>query len=104
MFWILSVNDASIASGDCIIDRSFLIGIFTLTIKEIFMAICRFFLARTTKKHYFCRQNMNYNSNHTEQELPHRYQALLAQLAVGYEFLNFYRREQDKQYRDSNPS
>ena len=26
------------------------------------MAICRFSLARTTKKHYFCRQNMNYNS------------------------------------------
>jgi AraC-like DNA-binding protein len=37
-------------------------------------------------------------ANHTEEELPHRYQALLAQLAVGYEFLNFYRREQDRQW------
>ena len=37
-------------------------------------------------------------ANYTERELPHRYQALLAQLAVGYEFLNFYRREQDKHW------
>ena len=37
-------------------------------------------------------------ANHTDKELPHRYQALLAQLAVGYEFLNFYRHEQDKQW------
>ncbi|MBO7068709.1 MAG: AraC family transcriptional regulator [Bacteroidaceae bacterium] len=36
-------------------------------------------------------------ANHTEEELPNRYQVLLAQLAVGYEFLNFYRREQDRQ-------
>ena len=35
-------------------------------------------------------------ANHTDKEMPHRYQTLLAQLAIGYEFLNFYRREQDK--------
>ena len=39
--------------------------------------------------------------NHTEKELPHRHQTLLAQLAVGYEFLNYYRREQDKQWREN---
>lgn len=37
-------------------------------------------------------------ANHTDEEMPHRYQVLLAQLAVGYEFLNFYRSEQDKQW------
>ena len=37
-------------------------------------------------------------ANHTDKELPHRYQALLAQLAVGFEFLNYYRREQDRQW------
>ncbi|MBP5688045.1 MAG: AraC family transcriptional regulator [Muribaculaceae bacterium] len=37
-------------------------------------------------------------TNHTEEEMPHRYQTLLAQLAVGYEFLNYYRREQDRQW------
>ena len=31
-------------------------------------------------------------ANHTNEEMPHRYQVLLAQLAVGYEFLNHYRR------------
>lgn len=36
--------------------------------------------------------------NHTDEEMPHRHQTLLAQLAVGYEFLNCYRREQDKQW------
>ena len=40
-------------------------------------------------------------ANHTVEELPHRYQALLAQLAVGYEFLNYYRREQDKQWAEN---
>ena len=40
-------------------------------------------------------------ANHTEQELPHRYQALLAQLAVGYEFLNYYRRDQDQQWAEN---
>jgi hypothetical protein len=34
-------------------------------------------------------------ANYTDKELPHRYHALLAQLAVGYEFLNLYRRDQD---------
>lgn len=37
-------------------------------------------------------------ANHTDEEMPHRYQTLLAQLAVGYEFLNYYRREQDKEW------
>ena len=37
-------------------------------------------------------------ASHTEVELPHRNKMLLAQMAVGYEFLNFYRREQDKQW------
>lgn len=37
----------------------------------------------------------------TDKELPHRYQALLAQLAVGYEFLNYYRRHQDKQWHEN---
>ena len=40
-------------------------------------------------------------ANHTDDEMPHRYQTLLAQLAVGYEFLNYYRREQDRQWADS---
>ena len=40
-------------------------------------------------------------ANHTDKELPHRYQVLLAQLAVGYEFLNFYRREQDRQWTEN---
>ena len=39
-------------------------------------------------------------ANHTEKELPHRYQTLLAQLAVGYEFLNYYRRDQDQQWAE----
>ena len=41
-------------------------------------------------------------ANHTDEELPHRYQTLLAQLAVGYEFLNFYRRDQDRQWAESH--
>lgn len=44
---------------------------------------------------------INVIANHTDKELPHRYQTLLAQLAVGYEFLNFYRREQDKQWSEN---
>lgn len=40
-------------------------------------------------------------ANHTDKELPHRYQALLAQLAVGYEFLNYYRRHQDQQWTEN---
>ena len=40
-------------------------------------------------------------ANHTDKELPHRYQALLAQLAVGFEFLNYYRREQDRQWMEN---
>lgn len=40
-------------------------------------------------------------TNRTEKELPHRHQTLMAQLAVGYEFLNYYRREQDKQWREN---
>ena len=37
-------------------------------------------------------------ANLTDEEMPHRYHTLLAQLAVGYEFLSYYRREQDKQW------
>ena len=40
-------------------------------------------------------------ANHTDDELPHRYQALLAQLAVGFEFLNYYRHEQDRQWSEN---
>ncbi len=40
-------------------------------------------------------------ASHTEEELPHRYQTLLAQLAVGYEFLNYYRRDQDRQWAEN---
>ena len=44
---------------------------------------------------------LNIIANTTEKELPHRYQVLLAQLAVGYEFLNSYRHEQDKQWNEN---
>ena len=44
---------------------------------------------------------LNVIANHTNEELPHRYQALLAQLAVGYEFLNYYRREQDRNWTET---
>lgn len=37
-------------------------------------------------------------SQHSELELAHRKRLLMAQLTVGYEFLNFYRREQDEQW------
>lgn len=40
-------------------------------------------------------------AKHTEKELPHRYQTLLAQLAVGYEFINCYRRDQDRQWTEN---
>ncbi len=40
-------------------------------------------------------------ANHTNSELPHRRQMLLSQLAVGYEFLNNYRRDQDRQWAES---
>jgi len=39
-------------------------------------------------------------ANIDEKDLPHRHQILLAQLAVGYEFLNYYRREQDQHWSD----
>ena len=41
---------------------------------------------------------LNIIANRTDEELPHRYHTLLAQLAVGYEFLNYYRRDQDRQW------
>ena len=44
---------------------------------------------------------LSFIANHTDKELPHRYQVLLAQLAVGYEFVNHYRHEQDKQWREN---
>ncbi|MBO7609226.1 MAG: AraC family transcriptional regulator [Muribaculaceae bacterium] len=37
-------------------------------------------------------------ASRTDEEMPHRYHTLLAQLAVGYEFLTCYRCEQDKQW------
>jgi len=40
-------------------------------------------------------------ANHTDEEMPHRYQTLLAQLAVGYEFLNLYRSKQDKNWMEN---
>lgn len=40
-------------------------------------------------------------ARHNDKELPHRYQTLLAQLAVGYEFLNYYRRDQDRQWAEN---
>ena len=40
-------------------------------------------------------------ASHTDKELPHRYQTLLAQLVVGYEFLNLYRRDQDRQWAEN---
>ena len=40
-------------------------------------------------------------ANYTDKELPHRYQTLLAQLAVGYEFLNYYRRDQDRKWAEN---
>ncbi len=40
-------------------------------------------------------EHLDFIAKHSEKELPHRYQTLLAQLAVGYEFLNLYRRDQD---------
>ena len=44
---------------------------------------------------------LNIIANHTDKELPHRYQALLAQLAVAHEFLNYYRRDQDRQWAEN---
>lgn len=38
-------------------------------------------------------------ANHSEEELPHRYEMMLAILAVGYEYLNLYRREQDRDWQ-----
>jgi len=35
-------------------------------------------------------------ARHDEQELPQRHQLLLTQLTVGYEFINYYRSEQDR--------
>lgn len=40
-------------------------------------------------------------AKHTDKELPHRYQTLLAQLAVGYEFVNYYRKEVDHQWAEN---
>ena len=37
-------------------------------------------------------------ANYTEQELPHRYGMLLALVSVIYEYLNYYRREQDREW------
>jgi len=42
-------------------------------------------------------------ANHTETELPHRKDMLISILSVGYEFLNFYRREQDHHWGERKP-
>ena len=36
--------------------------------------------------------------NHTEEDLPHRRKMIFSLLAVGYEFLNFFRRDQDREW------
>ena len=41
-------------------------------------------------------------AEYDEKELPHRHQLLLTQLTIGYELINFYRREQDKIAKDSS--
>ena len=42
-------------------------------------------------------------AEHSMEEVPHRYEIMLAQLAIGYEVLNFYRREQDQNWaKDKN--
>jgi AraC-like DNA-binding protein len=41
-------------------------------------------------------------AKHDEKEVPHRHQLLLTQMVVGYEFLNYYRSEQDKKQTDSS--
>lgn len=40
-------------------------------------------------------------SHHDEKEVPHRRQLLLMQLAVGYEFINYYRNEYNQKHKDS---
>ena len=40
-------------------------------------------------------------SKRSEKELPHRHNMLLAALAIGYEFLNMYRKEQDRQWHEN---
>lgn len=41
-------------------------------------------------------------ARHDEKELPQRRQLLLSQLTVGYEFINYYRSEQDKHQADNS--
>ena len=41
-------------------------------------------------------------AQHDEKEVPYQHQMLLTQLLVGYEFLNYYRSEQDKKNTDSS--
>lgn len=41
-------------------------------------------------------------ASRSEEELPHRYDMLMALLAVGYEQLNFYRREQDARWNSDH--
>ena len=41
-------------------------------------------------------------AKHDDLELKHRRQLILTQLTVGYEFLNYYRSEQDKNHADSS--
>lgn len=43
-------------------------------------------------------------ASYSEEELPHRYDILLAQLSVAYEYINYCRREQDKYWSGSRPN
>ena len=38
---------------------------------------------------------------HSEEEMPNRYSMIISLLAVGYEYLNYYRRELDKDWHDN---
>lgn len=46
--------------------------------------------------------HLAYISSHSEKDLPHRYDILLAQLSVAYEYINYYRSEQDIHWAGSH--
>lgn len=43
-------------------------------------------------------------ASHSEEDLPHRYDILLSQLSVVYEYINYCRREQDRYWSGSRPN
>ena len=43
-------------------------------------------------------------ASHDTDDLQLRRQMLIAQLALGYEFVNYYRKEQDREWKENNPS